>query len=235
MLDAIQLSTVIPASPEQVYRAWLDPGEHTAFTGGSATCEPWIGGRYTAWGGYIEGKTLALEPGRRIVQSWRTSDFPPGSGDSRLELVLEKATTGTCLVLNHSDIPAGQGAMYREGWQEHYLGPMLRYFSSAEPHPVVSNGAGATEEALQELIGILADPAEAPTIVVPLPPLIPKEAQARPARAGRSQAKKRPPQKKAPPKKRVAAKKKAAKPAAKKKVKVVAKKKSPAKKPKKRR
>ena len=38
--DSIRVSTVIPAHPERVYRAWLDAGEHGAFTGSKATGEP---------------------------------------------------------------------------------------------------------------------------------------------------------------------------------------------------
>ena len=90
MLEAIRVSTVIPASAERIYQAWLDSAEHSAFTGGPAEVDPKIGGRFTAWDGYIEGVTLELEPGRRIVQSWRSSDFPNDADDSRLEVILDE-------------------------------------------------------------------------------------------------------------------------------------------------
>jgi uncharacterized protein YndB with AHSA1/START domain len=145
--DSIRVSTVIPAHPERVYRAWLDAGEHGAFTGGRASIEPWIGGRHTAWDGYIVGMTLDLDPPRRIVQSWRTTEFPEGSSDSRLEVLLEPVEGGTLVTLVHVEIPEGQGEKYRQGWEDYYLKPMRQYFEKliagageqegeAEPAPV---------------------------------------------------------------------------------------------------
>ncbi len=131
-LESIQGSAVIPARPERIFEAWLSSSEHSAFTGGQATVEPRVGGRHTAWDGYIEGVNLALELGRRIVQSWRSSDFPDGSTDSRLEVLLEPANTGTKVTLVHTDIPEGQGRLYEQGWVDHYFTPMQEYFAIDE-------------------------------------------------------------------------------------------------------
>ena len=131
MSDAFEISTVLPAPPARVYAAWLSSAEHTAMTGGNADIDPRVGGRHSAWDGYITGTTLELEPGRRIVQSWRTSEFSADSSDSRLEIVLDAAGVGTRLTLKHSDIPAGQGASYKSGWVENYFEPMKNYFSEA--------------------------------------------------------------------------------------------------------
>jgi activator of HSP90 ATPase len=130
MLETIQLSATLPASPEQIYRDWLSSTGHTAFTGSPAEVDPAIGGRFTAWDGYIEGTNIELEPYRRILQAWRTSEFPTGSPDSRLEVLLEAVEGGTRLTINHSHIPEGQGAMYAQGWQDFYFTPMRAYYLS---------------------------------------------------------------------------------------------------------
>ncbi|WP_410962509.1 SRPBCC domain-containing protein, partial [Salmonella sp. SAL4358] len=85
----------LPATPKAIYEAWLDGKKHTAFTGGGATAQATVGGRHTAWDGYIHGWTLALQPGKRIVQSWRTTEFKPEDPDSLLEVKLAKAKGGT--------------------------------------------------------------------------------------------------------------------------------------------
>src|SRR5262249_37557215 len=115
--------------------AWLDSAEHSAFTGGQATVDPTVGGRHTAWDGYIEGVNLELEHGRRIVQSWRSEDFPDDADDSRVEVRFEGADGGTRVTIVHTEIPEGQGEDYRRGWLDHYFAPMAQYFglSSAEP------------------------------------------------------------------------------------------------------
>lgn len=137
-LESFEVSTVLPAEPEKVYRAWLDGAAHTAFTGAQAEVQARVGGRFTAWDGYIEGRTMAMEPGGkaakgrsafRILQSWRTTEFPAGSPDSRLEVLLEKDRGGTRITLKHSGLPAGQGSQYAQGWADHYFTPMMRYFS----------------------------------------------------------------------------------------------------------
>ena len=130
MLETIQLSATFPASPEQIYRDWLSSTGHTAFTGSPAEVDPAIGGRFTAWDGYIEGTNIELEPYRRILQAWRTSEFPTGSPDSRLEVLLEAVEGGTRLTINHSHIPEGQGASYAQGWQDFYFTPMRAYYLS---------------------------------------------------------------------------------------------------------
>ena len=129
MQESIECSIILPVNTEQLYSAWLDTAAHTAFTGSSADIDPRLGGRFTAWDGYIEGVTLELEPYRRILQAWRTSEFPEGSSDSRLEILLEDAGHGqTRLRLLHSEIPAGQGESYLQGWEDYYFQPMLEYF-----------------------------------------------------------------------------------------------------------
>ena len=70
-----KLSCTLPASPEAVYDAWLDSAKHSAMTGGGAKISNRVGGDYSAWDGYITGKTVELIPARRIVQSWRTTRF----------------------------------------------------------------------------------------------------------------------------------------------------------------
>jgi uncharacterized protein YndB with AHSA1/START domain len=79
-----KLSCTLPASPEAVYDAWLDSASHTAMTGASAKINNRVGGAYSAWDGYITGKTVELIPAKRIVQSWRTTQFGDNHPDSTI-------------------------------------------------------------------------------------------------------------------------------------------------------
>jgi len=73
-LATIKQRIIIPADPEEVYEAFMDARRHSDFTGSKATCNPKVGGRFTAWDGYISGKNLELEKGKRIVQEWTTTE-----------------------------------------------------------------------------------------------------------------------------------------------------------------
>jgi uncharacterized protein YndB with AHSA1/START domain len=133
--ETVLVSEVIPASRHAIYAAWLDTRQHSAFTGDAAVIEPAIGGRHSTFGGYASGTMLELEPHRRIVLSWRSTEFPEGSPDSRLEVTLEDTAGGTLVTLLHTQIPEGQGDRYKESWIQYYLEPLKRYFSKR-----VSNG-----------------------------------------------------------------------------------------------
>ena len=127
---SFSVSAVIPASPDEVYRAWTSSKGHAAMTGSPATASARVGGAFTAWEGYILGTNLELEPGRRIVQAWRTTDFPEDAPDSRLEVLLVPAKGGTKVTIRHGDIPPGKTTDYRRGWKDFYFIPMKAWFSS---------------------------------------------------------------------------------------------------------
>jgi activator of HSP90 ATPase len=128
MKNGFKLSAVIPAQPADIYKAWLSTKGHTAMTGSPAKVNGKIGGKFTAWDGYIFGTTLELIPDQFIVQAWRTSEFPNEVPDSLVEISLKEAKGGTKVTLTHSQIPAGQAASYRQGWEDFYFKPMLAYF-----------------------------------------------------------------------------------------------------------
>jgi activator of HSP90 ATPase len=128
--ENFELSCTFPVSADRLYHAWLSSDEHTAFTGGEASIENLADSNFTAWDGYIDGKILELDPGKRILQTWRTTDFPFKAEYSVLELVFEEIEGGCRLNLYHENIPEGQGKDYEKGWVEHYFKPMTEYFES---------------------------------------------------------------------------------------------------------
>ena len=127
-LTTIKQTVVIPASPKEVYDAYVDPKLHSKFTGSKATGKPVVGGKMTAWDGYIWGKYLVLEPGKRIVQEWTTTDWVEGYGPSTLELCLKAVPEGTELTMVNSNVPEDQADEVAEGWTEFYWNPLKEYF-----------------------------------------------------------------------------------------------------------
>ena len=128
MKNGFTLSEIIPAKPAEIYEAWLSSEGHTALTGSPAKVEGNVGGKFSAWDGYIFGTTLELTPNQRIVQTWRTTEFPGDAPDSRVEVLLEEVSRGTKLTLIHSDMPEDQVDSYRQGWEDFYFKPMKEYF-----------------------------------------------------------------------------------------------------------
>lgn len=127
-----ELSEVFAVPPARIYDAWMDSDGHAAMTGAPARIDPRVGGQYEAWDGYITGRTLALEPERRIVQTWRTSEFADSDPDSQIEVLLEPVDDGARLTLRHTNVPDGQTQYEQGGWQESYFEPMEEYFAGSD-------------------------------------------------------------------------------------------------------
>ena len=125
----ITQKVVIPASPEEVYDAFIDAKKHSAFTGAKATCDPKVGGEFTAWDGYISGRNLELGKGKRIVQEWSTTEWPSGYPPSRLEFTFREVKGGTEITMTHSSVPEEQANEYRQGWIDNYWEPLKDYFT----------------------------------------------------------------------------------------------------------
>jgi activator of HSP90 ATPase len=129
----IRQRVVIPATPDEVYDAFMDPKKHSEFTGSKATCSPRVGGKFTAWEGYISGKNLELEKGKKIVQEWVTTEWPQDYPPSRLELSFRDVGGNTELTMLHSDVPAEQANELEEGWTDFYWKPLKDYFKKRKP------------------------------------------------------------------------------------------------------
>lgn len=129
-LTTIRQRVTIPATPEEVYEAFIDAEKHTKFTGSKATSDPKEGGKFTVWDGYISGKHLELEKGKRIVQEWKTTEWPEGCPPSRFELTLKKTSGGTEISMVHSGVPVEQADNIKQGWIDFYWNPLKKYFSN---------------------------------------------------------------------------------------------------------
>ncbi len=114
------------ASPETVYKAWLDPVIMCRYmTMGpdmvcrDAQCDPRVGGRFHfVMVGEKEnphaGTYRELTPYSRIVFTWETPWSAPGS---MVEIVLTPAAIGTDLVLTHTKFTTEQSRDgHFKGW-----------------------------------------------------------------------------------------------------------------------
>ncbi len=125
----IKQKVIILATPEEIYEAYTDPKKHSKFTGSKATGKPEVGEEFTAWDGYISGKYLELEKGKRIVQEWVNTDWPEGGPPSVFELTFKATPEGTEVSMVHSSVPADQKDELLDGWTEFYWTPLKNYFA----------------------------------------------------------------------------------------------------------
>ena len=128
-MESLKLSITLPLKAEKLYKAWLSSKEHAKFTGASATASAKVNGKHSAWDGYIWGKNLELKANKKIVQSWRTSEFPEDAPDSTLEITFEEKAGKTKMSLYHHGLQKGDAKKYTQGWKDFYFTPMKLYYS----------------------------------------------------------------------------------------------------------
>ncbi len=133
--STIRQVELIPATPEKVFGAIADPKTHSVVIGAEATGKPVVGGKFTSWDGYILGEFLEIVPGKKIVQSWWTTEWPKGAPPSRLEWTFVEKEEQCEVTLLHTDVPAEQAAAYTQGWIEYYWEPLQKYFSKSKKKP----------------------------------------------------------------------------------------------------
>ena len=170
--EEFTVSSVIPASPNRIYSAWMDERHHSAFTGARATVDPWVGGRVVAHDGFIDATHVYLVTGSRIAMTWRTRDFPKGANDSQVDITFEPVAGGTKVEVTHSKIPAGLGEACESIWKNLYLEPMKAYFG--KPGAMKAAYAAAKKAGHLPLSGIKASRPAPRRPFVP-PPQLPSE------------------------------------------------------------
>ena len=127
-VTTIKQKVTIPAPPKEVYDAYVDPKKHSKFTDSKATGKPVVGAKFTAWDGYIFGRFIELEEGKRVVQDWTTTDWVEGYPASKVELIFSEVPEGTEITMIHSNVPKLQADELAEGWTEFYWNPLKKYF-----------------------------------------------------------------------------------------------------------
>ena len=132
MNGTLKISEVFPVSAKILFDAWLNSDEHSEFVDGKAEIRPNVGSKFSIWDGYITGTNITLQPYGRIVQTWRSTDFPKGAGDSKLEILFEKAGNGTRITLIHTKLPPAKVKDFEKGWITYYFKPMKKYFKKVK-------------------------------------------------------------------------------------------------------
>lgn len=119
----VSVARLLPAPPDRVYEAWLDPAlvaEWMSPVGHAvASLDPRPGGRFRVVmigeGREIEhvGQYEELVPGRRLVFTWNS---PFTDGDSVVTVDLVPVGGGTEVRLRHERLPKSQVQPHAGGW-----------------------------------------------------------------------------------------------------------------------
>jgi uncharacterized protein YndB with AHSA1/START domain len=129
MPRTVTMAVHLPCSPAKLYRMYLDPKLHAAFTGAPVKIAARVGAPFEAFGGAITGTILQLVPNRLIVQSWRSTNFYRRDLDSTLVLSFWPEKRDGRIELTHINVSDSDFAGVSEGWSKYYWTPWRDFLS----------------------------------------------------------------------------------------------------------
>lgn len=116
---------IVPAPPEEVYRALTYAPTIQLWTGDKADMSTEPGSEFSLWDGSIAGRNLEFEEGRKIVQEWY---FGEQETPSIVTIILHPHKKGTSAELKHSNIPDEDFDDIVEGWRDAYFGSLIDFY-----------------------------------------------------------------------------------------------------------
>jgi uncharacterized protein YndB with AHSA1/START domain len=138
MPRTVTMAVHLPASPAKLYRMYLNPKLHAAFTAAPVKIAARPGAPFEAFGGALTGIILQVVPNRLIVQSWRSTDFYRRDIDSTLVLSFWPDKNGGRIELTHVNVADSDFAGVSEGWSKYYWTPWRAYLTRTSRKPVDS-------------------------------------------------------------------------------------------------
>lgn len=120
---------IIPASPEELYRALTTEITIRLWTGDLVEIDPRPEGEFSLWDGAIQGKFLELEPYSKIVQQWY---FGEQEEASIVTLKLHVHKKGTSFEVMQTNIPEEDYNDMVDGWNDTYIASLLEFYEEDE-------------------------------------------------------------------------------------------------------
>ena len=118
------------APPRQVYAALMNEKNHAAFTGAEARIASEVGGRFSVQGGFITGFNVELAVAKRIVQAWRSRNWPIGAWSIVTFELSRQGKERTRVTFTQYGVPDKFHAQISDGWRVHYWEPLRKWLAA---------------------------------------------------------------------------------------------------------
>jgi len=126
-LSTLQLSENFQCRANEIYDAWTKPEMVTAFTRGPCKLEASKGGIFELFGGNVSGKFEELVPNKKIVQSWRYSQWPSGHF-SNVVIEFDEKGDHTEVKITQTGVPENDKDTTLKNWRGYYINSIKQTF-----------------------------------------------------------------------------------------------------------
>jgi len=123
MSTSLHQEITFNASKGQVFEAYINAEQHSAFTGAEAKITAQACERFSVHNGQIEGCNIEVVPGERIVQAWRAANWPEGNY-SMVKLSFSEQEGKCLLTLDHTGCAEEAVGHLDGGWHKMYWQPL---------------------------------------------------------------------------------------------------------------
>ena len=116
---------------EELYQTFTDPARLTAFTRSTPKVFEGAkkGGKFELFGGNVSGEYVELESPKKVVQSWRLSQWPAGHySNLQIEFDQNDVDHVTVMRVTWTGVPAGQEEVTKRNWLEYYVRSIKQTF-----------------------------------------------------------------------------------------------------------
>ncbi len=126
MTKTIHQAAYFNATPQEVFELIMDAKKHAGFTGAPAKISRKIGDSFSVWDGYATGRNIEIKIDKKIVQTWRASDWPKGV-ESTVTFEFEPKNNGCELHFMQTGVPEEFFSDIEQGWKDNYWSLMKDY------------------------------------------------------------------------------------------------------------
>jgi activator of HSP90 ATPase len=130
--NIIQKVTFKKTRPEKVYELYANAKKHSLIAGSPVKVSTKAGSPFSAWGGYITGNTIHAVKDRLFTQTWRGSDWAPGSPDSFFSIMIEPKGKDVVMHAIHTNVPDEHAGHLAKGWHDHYWNLWKQHLAGKE-------------------------------------------------------------------------------------------------------
>ena len=126
-LSSFTLARTFRATPTEVFVALTNSRALAAWSGEGSVSKK-VGGLFTMFDGWVEGKVLVYKFSKELAYTWKTTEWPETWAPSEVHYTLRASKASTSLTLTHTNLPNRKEAKeHQTGWVEHVFEPLEEY------------------------------------------------------------------------------------------------------------
>lgn len=123
----VVMDVIFQCSGDDFYNVLTTPDLVSAFTHQSVKFQAIKGGKFQLFDGNISGEFIELCPGKKIVQNWRTKQWPDWLY-STVTVAINQQEDHTKVKVTLVGVPKSDEVATRQNWERYYFTPIKRTF-----------------------------------------------------------------------------------------------------------